>query len=85
MFLSFLGVINISDHSKRERSVMFSGTSKLIKERKQVKSFWGIKSIILKFPIKPNLKHNIPDGENLAKVEIIIVDLSNEDGCKGFI
>lgn len=27
----------------------------------------------------------LPDGKNLPKVEVIVIDLSDEDGCKGFI
>lgn len=29
--------------------------------------------------------HHIPDGENLSKVEVKIVNLSNKDGCQGFV
>lgn len=29
--------------------------------------------------------HHIPDGENLTEVKVIIIDLSDEDGCQGFI
>lgn len=27
----------------------------------------------------------IPDGENLSKVEVIIIDLSDKDGSEGFV
>lgn len=27
----------------------------------------------------------IPDGENLSEVKVIIINLSDEDGCQGFI
>lgn len=27
----------------------------------------------------------IPDGENLSKVEVIIIDLCNKDGSEGFV
>lgn len=29
--------------------------------------------------------HHIPDGENLSKVKVIIIDLSDKDGCQGLI
>lgn len=29
--------------------------------------------------------NHLPDGENLSEVEVIVIDLSDKDGCQGFI
>lgn len=57
---------------------------KFVATARNINTFFGLDDCTA-FSEQGNVLYCLPDGQNLSKVEVIIIDLCNKDGSEGFV